>query len=101
MSLGPCFATALPNAYLKNLNPSDFLNYYSNTGKTFQPDTNDTNVISGLISNLAAAQSSKETFVFSDLNDLAIFYSYFGSLNVVIFMSFISKLNPTKVLKKN
>ena len=84
MSLGPCFATALPNDYIQNLNPSDFLNYYSNIGKAFQPDANGTSVISGLISNMAASQSSKETFVFSDLNDLAIFYPLFGKLNVVI-----------------
>jgi hypothetical protein len=83
MSLGTCFASALPDDYFENLKGSDFLNYFPNVGISFQPNENQTNSLVSKINSLAVSQSSQENYVFSTLNDLALYYSSFSSLNIV------------------
>ncbi len=84
--LGPCFASVLPLSYLQSLNETDFVNYYSNLGRAFQPDDLETEVVVVKIGIVASslAQSAQDTFVYLKLKDLALFYPNFTSLNTVI-----------------
>lgn len=89
LTLGKCFATVLPFEKLTGMSEDDFLNYFPNVGQTFQPDSNETTNIIDKINSLANSQSSQETFVFSVLNDLAMFYSNFSSLDSVSYLLFV------------
>lgn len=81
-----CFVTALPDSYFQNLNQADFVNYFVNSGKSFQPNSNQLTNSFSMISLASTNQSSQENFVFSTLNNLALYYSSFSSLNAVNFI---------------
>lgn len=83
LSLGNCFSSALPIEKLSTMNETDFMNYFPNLGKLFQPDENETVQVIAKINSLASQQTSQENFVFTVLNDLAMYYSNFSSLNTV------------------
>ena len=88
LSFGECFSSVLPINYFKEINENDFLNYYVNLGKVFQPDENMTIFVKEKISTLASTQTSQETFVFETLSDLAMYYSSFDNLDAVIIRLF-------------
>ncbi len=85
LKLGKCFATALPLEKLGEMSETDFLKYFPNVGKTFQPDSNETQTVIAKINSLADSQSSLESYVFSSLKDLAMYYSNLSSLNSTSF----------------
>ena len=82
LTLGKCFGTVLPLDTFKAINEADFLSFYANVDKTFQPDSSETEVVASKIKLLASLQTSQETFVLK-LNNLAMYYSSFALLNVV------------------
>ena len=83
LSLGKCFASVLPLEFLKSLGDNDFLSYYSTIGEPFQPDSKEINEISSKLTNIEKTQSSAENFVFSNLNDLALYYPSYKSIKAV------------------
>ena len=109
--LGPCLASTLSSIYLKNISPSTFVSYFSTLGNAFQPDSTQLPVVQTLIASYAAnttimASTTQDTFVFSILSDLAIFYPfsiyasnistvylfYFNYLYIYIYIDIIIKL---------
>lgn len=80
------------------MNETDFINFFPNVGKLFQPDENETVQVIAKINSLASQQTSQENFVFTVLNDLAMYYSNFSSLNsvsslITILLSLIQNLS--------
>lgn len=97
LALGPCFASALPTTYLNTMSAADFLNYYTNVGKAFQPDSEETADIVTKLTTLSASQASKEEFFFTTLKDLAVFYPSFQTLNSVNYFIILSFLNSKQI----
>lgn len=81
--MGKCFASVLPLDFFKSMSNSDFLTYYSTIGESFQPDSKEIAEISTKLTNIEKTQSSPENFVFSNLNDLALYYSSYKTLKAV------------------
>ena len=83
-SLGPCLASVLPDAYFSNLSPATFVSYYSTLGNAFQPSATQTAtaqqfILSYLSNSTLMTNTTKDTFAFSTLSDLAIFYPWSNS----------------------
>jgi hypothetical protein len=70
---------------MQSINASDFISFYSNIGKAFQPDENQTLAVNMKIAMAQSQQKSQENFVFSLLNDLGLYYSQLSNLNPVKF----------------
>ena len=85
LSLGNCFASSVPVSFLKKISTSDFMNFYTNVGKTMQPNPTEATEISTKLTQ-ASADVNKEEFVFTTASSLAVFYPSFASLNAVIFI---------------
>lgn len=83
LSLGTCFAATIPPSLLSTLNSTEFLNYYpTNAGKQFQPDATEITTVKSKITE-AGSSYDQEEYVFQTLNDLAVFYPSYSSLNSV------------------
>lgn len=83
LALGKCFATVLPLDKFLGMDATDFLNYFPNIGRVYQPDTTETSDVIAKINALTSSQSSQETFVFTTLKDLAMYYSNLSNLSSV------------------
>ena len=84
-SLGPCLASVLPDAYFTNLGPSTFISYYSTLGNVFQPNSTQISaaqafILSYVSNSTLMANTTRDTFAFSTLSDLAIFYPWNNSV---------------------
>ena len=83
--LGPCLASVFPNAYFSQLSPSVFVSYYSTLGNAFQPNETQTAIAQSLILSFVSnstlmTNTTKDTFAFAVLGDLAMFYPWTSSL---------------------
>jgi len=82
--LGPCLASVLPDAYFAQIGASTFVSFYSTLGNAFQPTatqiTMSTNYIKAYLNNATLmASTTTDTFAFSTLGDLAMFYPWLVS----------------------
>jgi len=63
------------------LSPSTFIKYYTKLGNAFQPDSNETTIVSSLILSFALnstlmGSKTQDNFFFGTLSDLAMFYPF-------------------------
>ncbi len=77
------------------MNETDFLSYFPNVGRTFQPDSNETTSITNKLSLLARQQTSVEDFVLLSLGDLGLFYANISGLNATKLKAYGANLIDT------
>lgn len=82
--LGPCLASVLPDAYFSQLGASTFVSYYSTLGNAFQPTATQITMVTAYITQFLTnstlmANSTRDTFAFATLGDLAMFYPWTSS----------------------
>ncbi len=89
VSLGSCLATTIPVDKLSTLNSTDFLNYYSTIGKTYQPDAAEAAIVAQKLAEVSAAYDPA-SFVFNTAGDLALFYNNYANLNAVLIYQYFA-----------
>jgi len=80
-ALGPCISANLPYTVLSSISVSNFISYFSTLGTAFQPDAStvtlvQSNIQSYYTSYSANSSNSVDTFAFSTLSDLAMFFPW-------------------------
>ena len=92
-TLGPCLASVLPDTYFSQIGASVFVSYYSTLGNAFQPTVSQQAMATAYITQYLTnstlmGSSTRDTFAFTTLEDLAIFYpfsTYASNMTTVIF----------------
>jgi len=80
-TLGPCISANLPYNVLANISSDVYVSYFSTLGTAFQPDAStvtltQTNIQTYYTSYSANSSNSVDTFAFSTLSDLAMFFPW-------------------------
>jgi len=80
-TLGPCLASVLPDTYFSQIGASVFVSYYSTLGNAFQPTVSQQAMATAYITQYLTnstlmGSSTRDTFAFTTLGDLAIFYPW-------------------------
>lgn len=79
--LGSCLVSSLSDQYLANIDPVTFITFFPYIGISFQPNLNQSVIISSLIesyvnNNTLMNGSTHDDIVFSTLGHLALFYPF-------------------------